>query len=821
MTTSAADQVGVGIHPHVERAVVAVAEAALGRVELGRADAEVEERPAESGDAEVGHDGDEGVEPCPAQRDPVAESFESRSCGSERIRVLIEANHGNHRVGLRGAAGRALHLRPWHPPPRRGARPEEPGNAFGHDGVVMKAVAHGASLLGDRTSWSLACSPPVSSCRRDFSPTGETEAGGVGAVHLRFPGDCRRATGRCALRGANSILCRSLRQSQVGSESRRVSGTVDRFPAGGVPELDAGEGSDDDDVVLQAGEGPEVGGDGDAALAVGLDGGGTGRKGRGGRCDRLRLAWPSRPSPPPLARSPRVSTLRGSHRGPWRRSPRWPTALGTPRAGRPCPLGRASARTSPRTSALLRCAVCRGHFAVATCCCLLRSCDLRPAGLPLCHAAPPGAPLRPTLSPFAPTRQHPIPLRFQPMAAFRTPAVPQRGLPGVASAEWGLRCQRVVDGGEERPPPARREGGTPTARRASTVRHFAATRPGAKMRASSAGSQSRRTTHWKRAPARVRRCEMPTTLRPSISTSPGPSPAKQICDDHGGAHRARLGVHGSPCTQRVTPHVSPSQCAARPTSSSHSASVRGHEDVDPQHLAGTSSTAPPPLWRRRAHLEPRRTVDLRSGVLAEHERRLGRVEDQTARSAGSGIGTACSSAAEPRALDRPAAGHVMRRASAGLEVGLPVRRAPVPRPRRPTRAPAARRAGGRGASRLLGQPVALADVARPAGGDDVLPHVLPASAARQSRGRSSRRGRRSTGSGDRRGRTPRGGSTARVAGGTAPSRSSAAGSPSGTRALSRSECISSPSAWRTRPSRSSTRHTARRAERRRAARTSR
>src|SRR4051794_28889521 len=31
---------------------------------------------------------------------------------------------------------------------------------------------------------SLICSPPAGGCRRDVSPTSETEAGGVGAVHL-------------------------------------------------------------------------------------------------------------------------------------------------------------------------------------------------------------------------------------------------------------------------------------------------------------------------------------------------------------------------------------------------------------------------------------------------------------------------------------------------------------------------------------------------------------------------------------------------------------------------------------------------------------
>ena len=158
---------------------------------------------------------------------------------------------GNHRVGFEehpcvsSTADRRIHHHAG------GHGLEEPGDAFGHDGVVEKAVAHGASLLGDRDCLSLACSPPASSCRRDFSPTGETEAGGVGAVHLRWPGDCRRATGRCAVRGADRSSGCSLRENWVGVRAvrrsgsaglgeERISGTVDRFPAGGVPELDAG-----------------------------------------------------------------------------------------------------------------------------------------------------------------------------------------------------------------------------------------------------------------------------------------------------------------------------------------------------------------------------------------------------------------------------------------------------------------------------------------------------------------------------------------------------------------------------------------------------
>ena len=36
------------------------------------------------------------------------------------------------------------------------------------------------------------------------------------------------------------------------------------------------------------------------------------------------------------------------------------------------------------------------------------------------------------------------------------------------------------------------------------------------------------TAHWKREPARVRRWLTPTSFAPSRTTSPGPTPAKQI-----------------------------------------------------------------------------------------------------------------------------------------------------------------------------------------------------------------------------------------------------------------------------------------------------
>ncbi len=114
---------------------------------------------------------------------------------------------------------------------------------------------------------------------------------------------------------------------------------------------------------------------------------------------------------------------------------------------------------------------------------------------------------------------------------------------------------------------------------------------------------------------------MPTTLRPSISTSPGPTPAKQICDDQ--AVRSSGPVCTVPVPSAVTPRLS--QPARGTADVVVPSPVRaGDEDIDPQHLAGAhehraaAAVAP-------AHLEPF-DLDVRLRA-AEHERGPGRVED--------------------------------------------------------------------------------------------------------------------------------------------------------------------------------------------------
>ncbi len=162
------------------------------------------------------------------------------------------------------------------------------------------------------------------------------------------------------------------------------------------------------------------------------------------------------------------------------------------------------------------------------------------------------------------------------------------------------------------------------------------------MRASSAGSHDCRTAHWKRAAARVRRCEMPTTLRPSIEHLPRPDAGEADPTRPLGGHET-AGVHHT-LTQCITPCLT--EPVRGPTDVVVPERVTSRDDhVDPQHLARSHehrTTATPPV----AHLEAGHVdVGLRA---AEHKGGLGDVEDpDRARSTGSGTSRAWSSAADP------------------------------------------------------------------------------------------------------------------------------------------------------------------------------
>ena len=94
---------------------------------------------------------------------------------------------------------------------------------------------------------------------------------------------------------------------------------------------------------------------------------------------------------------------------------------------------------------------------------------------------------------------------------------------------------------------------------------------------------------------------MPTNLRPSTVTSPGPSPAKHTSDDHG---VRTIGPRWTSPQPRAATQTSPSQCDARETSSLHNGSLAGINTSSQTTSLGMSSTAPPPLRRRTTSTDP-------------------------------------------------------------------------------------------------------------------------------------------------------------------------------------------------------------------------
>ncbi len=92
----AVDDVGgrprlVAVHPHVERAFLAVREPAIGVVELGRRHAEVEQRAADLVDAVVVERLGELVETASARATRSANSARRASAAVERLVVLVDA----------------------------------------------------------------------------------------------------------------------------------------------------------------------------------------------------------------------------------------------------------------------------------------------------------------------------------------------------------------------------------------------------------------------------------------------------------------------------------------------------------------------------------------------------------------------------------------------------------------------------------------------------------------------------------------------------------------------------------------------------------
>ena len=165
--------------------------------------------------------------------DPVAESGERRAAAAS-----ASGSRSRPTTARSGWASRSACACP--PPPTvastttpGGTAPKSSTILFGHDGRGVKTVAHGArcSATGFPCRSPAAPRPAVAA---GISPRlSETEAGGVGAVHLRFPGDAVERTGRCAC-AVRSILGRSLRfrcRSRRSPGSARAARLLERSTA--------------------------------------------------------------------------------------------------------------------------------------------------------------------------------------------------------------------------------------------------------------------------------------------------------------------------------------------------------------------------------------------------------------------------------------------------------------------------------------------------------------------------------------------------------------------------------------------------------------
>ena len=149
--------------------------------------------------------------------------------------------------------------------------------------------------------------------------------------------------------------------------------------------------------------------------------------------------------------------------------------------------------------------------------------------------------------------------------------------------------------------------------------------PGASA-AYGSGSHARWTTHWNRAPARVRRCESPTTL--PVDGAPRRDRCRRSNLPADRPHCSTAVRARRPRSRRGRPapptQASPSQANARPTSSTHRGSSRGMSTSI--HTSRPARAAPlprrcaggPARCRRRCGVASTRRRPLRR---AEHERR--------------------------------------------------------------------------------------------------------------------------------------------------------------------------------------------------------
>ena len=215
------------------------------------------------------------------------------------------------------------------------------------------------------------------------------------------------------------------------------------------------------------------------------------------------------------------------------------------------------------------------------------------------------------------------------------------------------------------PAPLTSVGAAPTAAGATAARQRSARRAGRGPGARRGGpaAQRRSAAHWKRAPRRVRRWEMPTTFRPATVTSPAPSAGEADPVRPGGALER-------PPVERQAPPGHAERGRARGPRLAHPPG--GPSDVvDPQAgrrgarggrtrpgRRGWSSTAPPPL-RRRTTSTPARAapagIDVAAGwALPSTSAGRSTRKTQAVRVSGVGQRPAVELGGWPdRSLDRP------------------------------------------------------------------------------------------------------------------------------------------------------------------------
>ena len=191
------------VHAHVEGGVVPVAEAAVGAVELGAADPQVEEHAAHRCRVQLFHDVVQGVEPGAVEADSVPEGLEPFGRRGEGVAVLVEPQHPEVLVGFqqrRGVSpatdGGVDHPAGWH----RGEQ---------LDDALLRAPARAGTPRPPRRRRRSPAAPREAVARRDVSPERTRwEASGEGAFHRAARGTAgeRRRSSHLGCRPAP--LCR-------------------------------------------------------------------------------------------------------------------------------------------------------------------------------------------------------------------------------------------------------------------------------------------------------------------------------------------------------------------------------------------------------------------------------------------------------------------------------------------------------------------------------------------------------------------------------------------------------------------------------------